>query len=424
MYNSICRCPFVSLLVPFVGDMAPKKKKKQEEGQEGHTDEAFAEMPTKPFTVNLMNDIVFTGSVDDVGAQWDWARIPEAVGFGTEKDHVMLLRNAQQFQEECEQAEVPWSSFHYKGQGSSKDKGLHTMGSCALFLMLSLCACRRAVKQNHKLMALKLLRSLIGLTMLTATFTMNCTIFGTDCQYHYKYVRLSQGCTEDLAELFGFHSIAVATWDALGNAGDMSISSALAKASIFDLLLFLLYGKTHQSTSSLWNDIGAFVWPRLVHMCGGAMEEYAKALSQYEPKPQPLMKSKSGNLRRVPFINKMILLRRVKKSKNHRKSIMVTHDDLVGKGSDIVNHETVMEVSAYMEQLADAFQNTTHISVHWDPSDYDCNTYVGIVWSGEAGENGLTEYRPNPLNINRSRCRLQSSGCKEKVDQGGRFCRT
>ena len=353
----------------------------------------------EPFTVTVCNDFVLTGSVGTNGAEWDWNRIPAALGLGTEKDYLLLTRNQAEFQEAFREAEVPWSEFHYQGKGSeSKNRGLHTMETRAMFVMLCLMVCRKAVKTGAKRMAFNIIKALIGLCMLTTNHGMHCTVLGHDCDYHYRFLSFVSGCTDDLAYLFEFNRQAAATWEGLCQPGAWSqqhITSALSKASIFDVLFFALYCKCHRAGSSLWEDVATFMWPKLVWMCGSALEAYVQGLAGQDPKPQPLMKSKSGNLRRVPFINKMILLRRLKKSKSNRQKIMKTHTDLVGPGSDIVSHECVMECSAYLDKLQEVFKNCRHFAIHWDPSDYDTNTLVAVVWSYEAGENGMAAYLPN-----------------------------
>lgn len=70
---------------------------------------------------------------------------------------------------------------------------------------------------------------------------------------------------------------------------------------------------------------------------------------------------------------------------------MKTHTDLVTQNDSIIKSEHLLATALYMQQCNKAFQGVNHIAVHWDPSQYDCPTFVGI---GYAVQNGKSCYLP------------------------------
>ena len=61
---------------------------------------------------------------------------------------------------------------------------------------------------------------------------------------------------------------------------------------------------------------------------------------------------------------------------------MQTHSDLVPKNASIVTKEQLTEVSLYCQKLC-VFEKATHIQVSWDPSTYDVETLVSVIYSHE-----------------------------------------
>ena len=352
--------------------------------QRNEDEEEFDEQPV---LCRIDEDNVLTGHVNKHGhVEWEWARISAALNLETSKDGVLLKRGLAEFERDFEDAQLNFSEFHYRGQGSERGKtGMHTMESRALLLMLALFPARKQVKTPAKDKALKLTNQILTRCM-QGTHSCVATIRGTDAQHHTQHLVFLNGLTEDLGALIEKHAQAEGKWKHLSSKEwcQHRISSSLHNARIFDLMLWLVHCKVTRGTSSAWVDVGLPLWPRVLFMVGSALEQFALTLSQRKPEPAPLLKSKSGNTKRIPFVNKVCLLRKLSKHKTHRKSVMQSHGDLVPEGSGLIRHEALIECQEYLRLLKATFSSCTHFQVSWDPSTYSGDeVMVATVWSNQ-----------------------------------------
>ena len=99
-----------------------------------------------------------------------------------------------------------------------------------------------------------------------------------------------------------------------------------------------------------------------------------------EPQPLPLLKSKTGHTRRIPRVNRMLLLKRLAAQKRHRAEVMRTHGNLTSKSAALVTLEKSIEVSQYMLQMVQSFGHVTQLQVSWDASTYDTETLVAAIY--------------------------------------------
>ena len=67
---------------------------------------------------------------------------------------------------------------------------------------------------------------------------------------------------------------------------------------------------------------------------------------------------------------------------------MESHGDLVPKGTGLVTAEDRLTAALYACKVKQAYQEAFHLSVHWDPSNYDTETLVSIIFSTQAGDEG------------------------------------
>ena len=350
----------------------------------------------KPFLFRFSDGNTLTGKINSSGiAEFDWARVPAAVGMKTDKSHPFLKRNEAALQQEFLEAHVGWSSYQYRGVGQGSSTGLHTVESWGLWVMIAFLPLRKQTLAKTKTNALQLLKSLVEvcLSLATSKLEFDGLIFGTDFDYHNSHVAFSNGSTDDLAGLFSFHSDAAGMWEFLCKNVwcDCKITSSLEHATLFDILFFLLYAKCHQKkfAKAMWRDIGSFMWPKVVFVLGKALEESAHILSDRKPEAAPLLKTKAGGNRRVPLVNKLLLLNKVKFNKSHRKLIMSSHGDLVPSGVGLVSNEPLVECSLYIKELQQTFRNCKHLQVSWDPSTYNGEeVLVSTVWSNECHKAG------------------------------------
>ena len=111
-------------------------------------------------------------------------------------------------------------------------------------------------------------------------------------------------------------------------------------------------------------------------------------------------------------MNKMVLLRKMRQIKQHRKNTMESHEDLVPKNAHIVKAEQFLCASIYAQKLRQAYEEAYHMTIHWDPSGYDVETLVSIIFSTQAGDKdseGLAAYLP----IQNLKPVLKSEVCEE-----------
>lgn len=333
---------------------------------------------------------VLTGKISGQGfAEWDWCRIPAAIGLRTAKDHVLLKRNMAEFEREFQIGQISFEQFHYRGQDAGSSSGLHSMESRALVLMLCLLCLKKQIKADVKCVTLAFIKSLLDTCMLLQRgqeLSLVAVIFGTDFQHHSQTLVFSEGTTNQLASLLEFHSQVLPVWEKLQKISwnGYRISSSLGHASLLDVLVFILHVKSHnqKQMAQLWRDVGAPIWPHLLFMLGGLLETCAHSLSTTNPVPAPLLKGKSGGTRRVPLVNKVILLRKVKFNKSHRRLVMSSHSDLVPATADLIQKEPLLECSEYLKSLSSTFASCTHLQVSWDPSNYSGDeVLVCCIWS-------------------------------------------
>lgn len=123
----------------------------------------------------------------------------------------------------------------------------------------------------------------------------------------------------------------------------------------------------------------------------------------------PLLKTRLGKAKRVHWVNKLLLLRKLRQTKHHRKNTMQSHSDLVPKNANIVSSEQWISTALYAQKVKNAYQEAYHYTIHWDPSGYDVETLVSIIFSTQAGDGGLAAYLP----IQNLKPVLRSEVCEE-----------
>jgi hypothetical protein len=84
----------------------------------------------------------------------------------------------------------------------------------------------------------------------------------------------------------------------------------------------------------------------------------------------------------------------MRKIRHHRKKTATSHEELVPSQMNMVSYEEVLATSLYCQKVQQAYQDCFHFAVHWDPSSYDVETFVSILFSGQCGQDGLACYPP------------------------------
>lgn len=254
----------------------------------------------------------------------------------------------------------------------------------------------RAIKAGALSLAIGLLRVAV-VTMGNLDESLAGIVYGKDRKYHEQTLQF--GCTglvSNLHPLMLQNPACSWAWQLLMQKGfcDFKITSAFTHPTLWDLLVLVAWSKCNPSTKKLWYHFGQFIWPKLIFVIGKVLDEFAYAKSQQPLEQLPLLKTKRGTRRMVPWINKLVLLRKMKTVKNHRKNAATSHDDLVPCKSKIVLAEEFLAVSLYAKKIREAYQHAYHFSIHWDPSNYDVETMVSILFSHQIGVDGLACYLP------------------------------
>ena len=257
---------------------------------------AESQNPQGALLCTVRDGMAFTGNINQEDAvEWDWDRVPVALGMQTAKDHLLLRRGRCEFEKEFSVAQVSFSQFHYRGLGSDKETGKHTMESTALLLMIALMPCRKSVRNNCKVAALETLKAFLELCMGKTTHTCACSALGDDYQFHAAELKFVNGVSDELGALLVYHAESKDTWERLGKLGwcGHRVTSSLTHTSIFDAMLFLVFAKTRQANLGVWKAVGQYIWPRLIWLIGNALDQYAEKLAEKPARPVPLLKIKS-----------------------------------------------------------------------------------------------------------------------------------
>ncbi len=358
----------------------------------------------KPALVRIQDGRVLSATVSQPlqTAEWDWSRAFHAIGIQTNRESRYLRENSERHSAELIEAEIPLDAITYRGSGS-QDVGRHTMGSSALLLMIITCALNRRFTPKVKAKALSLA---IGLVQL-AVHTLQTTEYWAGMCYskavgywEESLVLQPNGIVLNFDELLQHHPPAMWAWNHLMQQSylERTISSSPSHPVLWDILLLLAWSKNHPACKKIWMWFGRFLWPKLLHLCGKLLDGLAYMCSQQPLEKLPLMKTKKGFSKRTPWVNKLILLQKVRLVRSHRKTAMESHADTVPKTAQIIMAEEFLCTAIYMKKLKETYQSCYHYAVAWDPSNYDIETLVSIVFSHQAGIDhgieGVAAYLP------------------------------
>ena len=358
------------------------------------------DLPEKVAVVKLDTGATMAASISkdaDETVEWEWARAVSLMGMKTKKHFQYLSRNTDAFKEEFYQAEVGFHAFTYQGRKSgSALTGHHTMQSSALFLMLLLMACNKRFSLDVKQKSLTLASSLLRLasTCIATSFVVGCMVYGQDKAYHAGSLTLEEGCMlSGLSDLLAQSSAAKQLWYQLQKEGlcGHKIRTSLDNPSLWDLILCVLWAKMHPAYRGIWVNVGAFLWPKLVWLSGCLLDSLAKRKADLPLEQVPLVITSKGRARRPPWVNRVVLLQKMRKIKHSRMQTMRTHQDLVTTSDRLVVSEHLLSTGIYLRNSASAFKGASHVTIHWDPSTYDCSTLVAIAYSHQ---NKIAAYLP------------------------------
>ncbi|CAE7263564.1 unnamed protein product [Symbiodinium sp. CCMP2592] len=306
-------------------------------------------------------------------AEWYSDRLLHNLKIDGTKDHVFFQRNNEKFKAELEGAEVPLSQLHYRGAGSEDPhKAGHTVETRALLEMLRQACAKIALSGIQR-----------GRVSCNFVSDVDSSPIALSLDF------FEDGSTRSLADLENLHKGASKGWDKLSQHAwcGRKLSTTLQQTNLWDIYLFLIWSK-HNPSSKIWEQFSVHLYPKVVFLAGYLLEAYVDELANLPLAPLPLLKTKHGNSRRVPKVNKIILLQRVKAQKRHRGEVMQTHTDLAPPQIALVRAEANLEVAEYVKLLTTAFADTQHVQVSWDASTYDVETLVAIAYDYKKNVSG------------------------------------
>lgn len=208
------------------------------------------------------------------------------------------------------------------------------------------------------------------------------------------------------------------------------IASSVETATISDIWLFMTYLYCHPKLMSLgqniWLCLGQFFLPELIFHTGKWLSQLALDISNQALQMLPALKRKTGFIRRIADpVNKLLLLFKIRKEKQHRNRVAATHQELGGNTSRMMVFEAYLDCLLHMKALAKWSPELKQISIHWDPSTYGGkDVLMGIAYDSashkaayvmcqQMSQTLMSELDPSllPLAKTRKLCRLE--GFKE-----------
>lgn len=153
------------------------------------------------------------------------------------------------------------------------------------------------------------------------------------------------------------------------------LSSPSESASFVDVWLFLTYLYCHQKLKglgqTLWLCMGKDLMVELLWKTGDALKLLAQELSSDGLQMLPALKTKAGHVRKIADpVNRVLLLLKLQKEKQHRRRIAHTHGELGGGNQRLIVFENYMDCLLHLKALQMGFTGSNQVSVSWDPSTY------------------------------------------------------
>ena len=189
--------------------------------------------------------------------EWEWARAVEAIGLKSQKDSQLLKRNKAAIEQELRDAEISQAQFRYKGNDAGLERGQHCMESQAFVLMILYVLGVRKVAAVCKAKAMSLAVELLQLACRVAQMTMVGIAWGHG-EYHTVPLQVNEaGVVSGLYALLIACPAALWTWRHLMETPHCQhkIHSSPDQPMLWDLLLLLVWAKSHPTTKNVWQNI-------------------------------------------------------------------------------------------------------------------------------------------------------------------------
>ena len=385
-----------------------------------------------PFPVATLTDLGQRAYLNAQGVpEWLFSRAHACLKIQTDPGRLLRLNKAQ-IENELGLMQVPKEEFHYRGSDQASDQHWsdHTCESRCLLVVLLWAIKNRAMKPNSKVLALNLLLDLVAAALKVADLsqptmamltTENGVLVSEEISFSAQGLCYSWGSF--LRKCPGasslWHKLTTRTWL------NRCLSSSMDTATCTDVWFFLCYLYCHPKLrmlgQNLWLCVGMTVLPNLLWACGGWLVALAEDMCKQSLQMLPALRRKTGFLRRLADpVNKILLLHKLRREKQHRNRVARTHEELGGNTSRMMVYEAYVDCLLHMKALEAGFQGSQQVSVSWDPSSYggkDINMAIAYdpvqnkaayLMSQQMTQTMLSEIRPDLLKQAKARklCRL------------------
>ena len=349
---------------------------------------------TLPYGVCTLPDLQQRAYINKDGkAEWVWARVHSYCQIQKEPGR-MLMHSKDALLKELGELQVPEAGLHYRGMDTpagEPDWKDHTLESSTLLGALVYLSKLRQLKENAKVKAMKLLLELAGKALPFANLQQPVPAMlqrPTGPMASAQLFFTPQGLTQDWGKLLALSPGGAELWKRLGTRTWLNrcIASSLENATFQDILFFNAYLMCHPKVKGrgqlLWTAIGSTTLPELVFHLGTWLDALALAMKEEPLQMLPILKTKEGNARLLADpVNRMLLLWKLRRSKQHRLEIAGTHGDLGGNTIRMMRYEAYLDCLLHSKALEYAFSGYKQVCASWDPSSYGGkDIFIGCLY--------------------------------------------
>ena len=348
---------------------------------------------TLPYGICTLKDVEQRAYINKGGkAEWVWSRVHSFCQIQKEPGK-MLKQSMSALLEDLNQLQVPESAVHYRGKEHSDDAEWkdHTLESKALLGTLAYLTKLRQISAVVKVRALKLLLALAEKGFPCADLQVPITTMiqrpgGPMASAELFFT--PQGLTQNWGSLLSLSPGGVALWKKLGRRTWLNrcIASSMENATFLDILFFNAYLMCHPKLKgqgqNLWLAIGSNTMPELIFHAGSWLESLALSMKEEPLSMLPILRTKEGNARLLADpVNRMLLLWKLRKNKQHRMEIAGTHGELGGNTMRMMRYEAYLDCLLHSKALEQGFSGCKQVCVAWDPSSYGGkDVFVGCLY--------------------------------------------
>ena len=337
------------------------------------------ELPFKVATLQHLGQRAYFNP--DSAPEWLFSRVHAGLSIKTDPGRLLRL-NKNNIEGELEQMQVPRGELHYRATDAERDRHWtdHTCESRCLLVVLLWVIKNRAMQAQTKVKALRLLLDLLAEAFRVADCSQPIMGLLTrpDGTMISKELKFSnQGLCYQWGDFLRNCPGASALWHKLTTRCWLNrcISSAADSASFADIWFFIGYLYCHpklkMQRQTLWLCLGSLFLPILLHQGGLWLVNLANAASNEALQMLPALKRKTGFVRRLADpVNKVLLLYKLRRDKQHRSRVARSHEELGGNTSRMMVYEAYVDCLLHMKALEQGFQGVHQVSVSWDPSTY------------------------------------------------------